>query len=762
MDCSSCAEHVKRALERVDGVSGVEVDVVSKSARVRYRPHTTDHAALVRAVEEAGYGVSKPVDGVLSLVVDGLDCSEEIRRIERALAERRGITRLRFNLLNHELQVEGSTTASEIIAVLQSIGLAARVNTGAARSAKERARSRGPYISTLLSGASLALGLTISAYAVSQTAAPFFALAMVSGGWFVVPRGYRALRAGLFDMNLLMTIAALGAALIGEWAEGASVMFLFAVAQLLESHSMERARLAIEALMELSPADATVRRGTREQTVPVGEVEIGEIIVIRPGSKIPLDGEVVRGRSAVNEAAITGESLPLEKSAGSTVYAGSLNEHGALDVRVTKHVTDTTLARIIHTVEEAQASRAPTQSLVDRFASVYTPTVIVLAALIAVLPPLAAGGQWSVWFYRALAMLVIACPCALVISTPVSIVSGLAGAARAGVLIKGGVHLENLGRLTAVLFDKTGTLTEGRPTVSDIVPLGERSEDDVLALAAGLEAGSEHPLARAIVDEARRRSIQPAAASDFRALVGSGARAVVAGRVHHIGNRRLTDEVTTLTPDAERRLTELEAEGKTATVLSDESGPLAIIAIADRVRAGARDAVAALRRQGVGRLLMLTGDNAATAHAVSREVGISEVHSKLLPDDKLRIVTALATESGRVAFVGDGVNDAPALAAATVGITLGAAGTDVALETADVALMTDDLSKLPRAVQAGRATLSIVKQNIAFAIAVKALFLVLAVLGYATLWMAVASDMGASLVVIGNALRALHAADRAA
>jgi Cd2+/Zn2+-exporting ATPase len=580
------------------------------------------------------------------------------------------------------------------------------------------------------------------------------ALAAVSGGWFIAPRGLRAARSGVLDMNFLMTLATVGAAGIGEWSEGASVMFLFAVAQLLETYSMDRARNAIKALMDLSPAEANVRRNGRESVVPVSEVSIGDIVIVRPGQKIPLDGVVETGTSSVNQAPITGESVPVDKSPGAEVFAGSINEHGVLDICVTKLVEDTTLARIIHAVEEAQATRAPSQGFVDKFSTIYTPAVVAFAVFLIVVLPLIGLGSWSTWFYRALAMLVIACPCALVISTPVSIVSGLAGAAKAGILIKGGVHLENAGGATVVAFDKTGTLTEGRPSLVDITPLAA-DRRDVLRLAAALEQGSEHPLARAILTAATEQHIKPPTVSAFRALVGRGVTGTVEDRPLHLGNERLMNELGVLSPDVRRALEAVEQAGHTAVVLATADKTLGVLAIGDRIRTEAPLALQALRRLGIRKMLMLTGDNEGTARAVATRLNIDEYRAGLLPDDKVEVVRGLESRGERVVFVGDGVNDAPALAAATVGIAMGAAGTDVALETADIALMADDLSKLPIALQASRKTLRIIKQNIGFSLINKAVFIVLAVGGWATLWMAVASDMGASLVVIANGLRAL-------
>jgi Cd2+/Zn2+-exporting ATPase len=538
--------------------------------------------------------------------------------------------------------------------------------------------------------------------------------------------------------------------------EAAATLFLFAVAELLESYSMDRARNAIKALMDLSPAEATVRRGGAELRVPVTDVAVGETVVVRPGEKLPVDGEVTGGRSSVNQAPITGESMPVDKEIGAEVFAGSLNGQGVLEIRSTKPASDTTLARIIHAVEEAQASRAPSQTFVDRFARVYTPLVVLAAVLIAVLPPLAGFGAWGTWVYRALAMLVVACPCALVISTPVTIVSGLAGAARAGILIKGGVHLEHAGAIDTVCFDKTGTLTEGRPAVTDVVALDGRSETEILQLAAGVERRSEHPLARAVIEHARAREITPLESTDFEALVGRGARARVGEHTTYVGNERLADELGVSLAQSAEVLERFEREGRTTVLVMTARKPLGVFAIADQVRPEAAAALRALHEAGIRRTIMLSGDNGGTARAVAAELGVDDYRAELLPEDKVRIVRELEARGNRVAFVGDGVNDAPALAAATVGVAMGAAGTDVALETADIALMADDLTKLAVAMRLSRRALQVIRQNVAFAIGIKAVFLVLAVSGWATLWMAVAADMGASLLVVLNGLRALR------
>ncbi|HEU4630542.1 MAG TPA: cation-translocating P-type ATPase [Gemmatimonadaceae bacterium] len=708
MDCASCAASIERALRKLEGVQDVRVDVVGGKVRVGYAVGTLARGDLASAVRHIGYAVE--------------DAEDRPAR-------------------------EPGTTAR------LARGQAAPVSFW---------RRRGRLVMAIASGAAVALGLGAKWAGLPRSVElVLLGVATVVGGWYVVPRGVRAALHRALDMNFLMSVAALGAWAIGEPEEAAATLFLFAVAELLESYAMDRARHAIRALMELSPAEATVRRDGAEVRVPTIEVQIGETVLVRPGEKLPVDGEVTDGRSSVNQAPITGESMPVDKGPGAEVFAGSLNGHGVLEIRSTKPASDTTLARIIHAVEEAQASRAPTQTFVDSFARVYTPAVVLVALLIAVAPPLLGFGDWSTWVYRALAVLVVACPCALVISTPVSLVSGLAGAARAGVLIKGGAHLEHAGAATVVCMDKTGTLTEGRPAVTDVVPLDGAAPDEILRLALGVERHSEHPLARAVLDEGAARGLAPPASSDFEALVGRGARARVGDAVIYLGNERLLREQGLAAAPVRAVLERLEAEGRTAVAVSVERAgrreAVGVLGLADRLRPNARRAVEAIRAAGVRHVVMLTGDNAGTARAVATAAGVDEVHAQLLPDDKVRVVRELEARGERVVFVGDGVNDAPALAAAHVGVAMAAAGTDVALETADVALMADDLEKLAFAMRLSHRTLGIVKQNVVVSLAIKAMFLVLAIGGWATLWMAVAADMGGSLLVVMNGLRARRA-----
>lgn len=590
-----------------------------------------------------------------------------------------------------------------------------------------------------------------------------FGVATLAGGVLVVPGAWASLRGLRLDMNVLMTVAVAGAWVIGEQSEGAAVVFLFALAELLESWSVSRARRAVAKLLELAPATALRLNDTgQSDEIPVAEVQIGDRILIRSGARLPLDGEVVTGNSAVNQAPVTGESIPVEKGPGDAAFAGTINGEGSLTVRVTRLSGDSTLSRIIRLVEEAEESQAPTQRFVDRFARIYTPAVFVLALATALFAPLALGRPWDEWIYRALALLVIACPCALVIATPVSIVSGLTALARRGVLVKGGEHLEALGKLRALAVDKTGTITAGQPRVREIISRSALTEGEILLRAGAIDAHSEHPIARAIVAEARARGLTWTEATDYQAVTGRGAKAVFEGHLHFVGNHRYTHELSLCTADLESALAAIESRGLSLSVVGHAPHDncageiLGILAIGDTLRPEVPAALAELRKLGVDPVVMLSGDNQRTADAIAKEAGLTEAHGDLLPEDKVTQIRRLLAAHGSVGMIGDGVNDAPALALATVGIAMGAIGSDTAIETADVALMKDDLGKLVEAIALGRRTLRIIQFNIGFAVLVKAVFLVLALTGHTSLWLAILADTGATLLVIANALRLLR------
>jgi Cd2+/Zn2+-exporting ATPase len=679
--------------------------------------------------------------------------------MEQSVAAIPGVTRAVLNFGAGKLTVEGTFDPKAVIReAAQHDGTVARLE-GTAMAPGREWRDRLPYHRMMAAGLLIVVGW-IGEYGNGHVLLGhgLFAAAIAIGGYGTIRQGLRALARLRFDMNGMMTGAVIGAALLGDWEEGAVVAFLYAVSNWLEGYTMDRARRSIHALMDLAPKEARVQRNGEEIVIPVEEVQVGDRLLIRPGEKLPMDGTVRAGISAVNQAPITGESVPVEKAPGDPVYAGTLNGHGALEVKVTRRVGDTTLARIIHLVEEAQAQRAPSQQFVERFARVYTPAVFGLALALMVVPPLFFAQPWEAWIYRGLALLIVSCPCALVISTPVTIVSAIANAARHGVLIKGGAFLEELGRLKAIALDKTGTLTKGTPEVMEVIPLDGQTADDLLALAAAVEVHSEHLLASAVVRAAKQRNLVLQEASGFTAIPGKGGRAVVDGRTIFVGSPRLFAEVARGRCDEEVTAA-LERQGKTVMLVGTARGPLGIVALADQLRPESRQAVAELRAAGIRHVALLTGDNRATAEAIAKAVGADTVRAEVLPGQKLEAVRALQAEFGSLAMVGDGVNDAPALAASSVGIAMGVAGSDVALETADVALMADDLSKLPLLMHLGRAAVRVIRQNIVFALAIKAMAIAAVFPGWLTLWLAVLGDMGASILVTLNGMRLLGLPD---
>ncbi len=713
--------------------------------------------------------------------INGLDCAEEVAILRRAVGPLvGGAEHLSFDILNGRMMVLESAAEvppEQIRAAVRRAGMTAVDYAPDAQAGPAPRRPRLQAMLTALSGLALLAGLALHVWLAGGLAQAIrlfaaggarevmplpeiiaYAAAIAFGGRHVVVKAWYAARALRPDMNLLMVIAVAGAVGIGEWFEAAAISFLFALSLLLESWSVERARSAIARLLDLAPPTARLKLDTgEEREVAAAEVPVGSRFIVRPGERIALDGRVVAGTSAVNQAPITGESVPVLKEPGGEVFAGTINGEGALEVISSRAAADTTLARIIRLIEEAHGRRARAEQWVERFARIYTPAVIAVAIAVLVIPPLAFGGAWDDWFYRALVLLVIACPCALVISTPVSIVSSLAAAARHGVLIKGGTYVEQPARLAAIAFDKTGTLTRGTPAVVAVVPLNGHSEAELLERAAALEARSTHPLAEAILEQAERVGVAPEAAAEVRVLPGKGVTGRFRDEEFWLGSHRYLLERGQETSEISARAQALERDGHSVVVIGNKAHVCGLIALSDTVRPGAREVIAALRALGIRHLIMLTGDNRATAEAIARTAGIDEVHAELLPEDKVAAVDRLVETYGTVAMVGDGVNDAPAMARASFGIAMGAMGSDAAIETADIALMTDDLSRLPWLVRHSRRTLAIIRQNISFALGVKAVFVILTFAGYATLWGAIAADVGASLLVVTNALRLLRA-----
>jgi Cd2+/Zn2+-exporting ATPase len=711
----------------------------------------------------------------------GMDCAEEVAVLKKELLPLVvDPERLQFDVLNRKMTVRRGTpqvSEIEVINAVKQTGMTAESwsDEASQRQSEHDHTGKSRTILTVLSGILGFGGLALHAWLAGSlwdalgsegmglnTPVPIPAILLyvagiVAGVWYVAPRAWHSVKRLTPDMNLLMFIAVCGAALIGEWFEAVTVSFLFSVSLLLESWSVGRARRAIAALMDLTPVKARIRnaQGTEEEVAP-DTVGVGQLFYVRPGEKIPLDGKIKSGASSVNQAPITGESVPVNKEPGDEVFAGTINGDGALEVACTKPASDTTLARIIHLVEEAQSNRAPSEQWVEKFARYYTPAVMIVALLVLALPPLLFDADWSNSLYRALVLLVIACPCALVISTPVTIVAALTAAARNGVLVKGGIFMEAPAHLKAIAMDKTGTLTEGKPSVNKIVPLSDHSVEELLVRAASLEAQTDHPLAQAIVAAAIERKLELIPVEQFQILQGKGAQGKLNGKLYWLGSHRYLEERNQETTEVHAQLQEMQGAGNSVVVVGNDSHVCGFITLVDIVRPAAKATLDELHKLGIQHVVMLTGDNEGTARAIANEVGIDEVHAELLPEDKVRRVGFLVEKYNKVAMIGDGVNDAPALGRASVGIAMGAAGSDAAIETADIALMADNLAKLPWLIEHSRRALRIIHQNIGCSLAVKAVFVVLTMAGFASLWAAITADMGASLVVIANGLRLLR------
>lgn len=583
----------------------------------------------------------------------------------------------------------------------------------------------------------------------------FFIIATLLGGKKNIRNGIPNLLKLNFNMDALMTIAVIGAVIIGYYEEAAVVAFLFGVSEALEVYTMDRARRSITSLMEITPKKANILRDKKEVEIAVEKVNIGDIMIVKPGEKLAMDGKVIRGLSSINQSAITGESIPIEKGIGDKVFAGTLNQTGYIEVEVTKLIQDTTISKIIEMVEDAQEQRAPSQAFVDKFAKYYTPVIMVFAAIIAVFPPLLFDGEWNTWIYNGLALLIVGCPCALVVSTPVAIVTSIGIAAKNGVLIKGGIHLENVSTLNAIAFDKTGTLTYGRPVITDIVSTTGIDENRLLSFAAGIEKLSEHPLATAIIKKAEEKDLKIAKVEHFKANLGKGINAEIDGEDYTIGSKRLFEELQINIADYYNMIEQFQEEGKTVILLAKQDKIIAIFAVADELRSKSDKVFQLLKKDGIKKTIMLTGDNKLVAKAISQKIGIDEYRADLLPEEKVKAVKELSSKYQKVGMVGDGINDSPALATATTGIAMGVAGVDVALETADIVLMSDDLSKLSFAIRLGKTTLTIIKQNIFLALSLKAIAVLLVFPGWLTLWIAILADMGATILVTLNALRLL-------
>ncbi len=808
MDCPSCAGKVENSVEKLDGIRSVDPQVTTGTLTVSYDGKQTSATAIADRVEKAGYTVENTDEVTLEFTVPEMDCPSCAGKIENALGRTGGVTTYETQPTTGTVIVTCDSSRvgeADIIGAIESAGYEV-TGTSSDDSVRQEATEERESIwtspralKTWISGGIVALGLLFEFFLTGQNiqlasllgtdlfvADALFLVAVASGGQEILRNGYYSARNLNLDIDFLMSVAILGALLaslaFGEalYFEAATLAFLFSVAELLERYSMDRARNSLRELMDLSPDEATVKRDDSTKTVPVTEVIVGDIVVVKPGEKIPMDGTVVDGESAVNQAPITGESVPVDKTSGDEVYAGTINEEGYLEVEVTSEAGDNTLSRIVEMVEDAQSNKTEREQFVERFSTYYTPVVVAFAILTTVASPYVLGTTWPTAVVYGLTLLVLACPCAFVISTPVSVVSGITSAAKNGVLIKGGNYLEAMGAVDVVAFDKTGTLTKGELTVTDVVPLNGNSEEDVLRCACGLEQRSEHPIGEAIVAEAGSVGVAEREIDDFESITGKGVRADLDGTPHFAGKPGLFEEldfdlshvhattdggVVTQTARKmcdrnncldllEETVPELQAEGKTVVLVGTEDELEGIIAVADEIRPEANRTVARLKQLGVSRAVMLTGDNERTARAIAEQVGVDEYQAELLPEEKVTAIEDLVDEYDGVAMVGDGINDAPALATATVGVAMGAAGTDTALETADIALMGDDLAKLPYLYELANDANGVIRQNIWSSLAVKAGLAVAVPFGYVPIWLAVlAGDAGMTTAVTGNAMR---------
>lgn len=769
MDCPTEESLIRKKLEGMKGVESLDFNLIQRKLTVRHRlpdPEPIISAVVALDMEPVIENAAKPLSrsSQAIFIIDNMDCPTEEALIRNKLSTMNGITELHFNLMQRKLTVTHTLGKSDAIKqALITIDMhAVPLVATAVQAQSDNApppNSQKKWWFLGFGGVAAILAEVIAWTGGTDKSWPVVALALFAiavSGTSTYKKGWIALKNLNLNINALMAIAVTGAVLIGQWPEAAMVMVLFTLAEMIEAMSLDRARNAIRGLMEMTPDKANVLQanGTWKE-LEAATITIGMIARVAPGERIPLDGELTKGQSAVNQAPITGESIPVAKAIGDKVFAGTINETGSFEYRITAVQTDSTLSRIIRAVEDAQGSRAPTQRFVDSFAKIYTPIVFVVALGIAVFPPLLFGLAWMPWIYKALVLLVIACPCALVVSTPVTVVSGLAAAAKAGILIKGGVYLEEGRKLKSLALDKTGTITQGKPVVTDIVSLsGEKSQ--AMRLAATLAGRSDHPVSAALSNHFKSQStLVLEDVTDFEAITGRGVKGRIGTQLYYLGNHRLVEELGICNGATEAALNKLEADGKTAVIISNDTTPLAVIAVADTVRESSRQAIVELHALGI-RTLMLTGDNDLTAKAIAKSVGIDDARGNLLPEDKLSVINEELSKYGTVGMVGDGINDAPALAKSSIGFAMGAAGTDTALETADVALMDDDLRKIPHFIRLSIKAAGILKQNIIIALSIKAVFLVLAFMGVATLWMAVFADMGASLIVVFNGLRLLR------
>jgi Cd2+/Zn2+-exporting ATPase len=745
-------------VKKLDGVESAEYNIATSQLRIAGKGPKVNRQTIIQVVEKLGHKVEaedKTKSAVLH--IEGMDCEDEVSLIEKKMKSLKGLESFQVDLMAEALRVKydpGLLSVQEIIKSVAETGMKARLEKV---KVKGKAWWRDLRILSLFTcGVFTAVAFVLEKIGIALPSTILYAIAVAVGGYYPARMGLAALRTLTLNIRTLMVSGAIGAIALGLWEEAAILVFIYSLGDVLEAYAVDRARGALRALMELMPKEAVIRRNGEELTLPVEEVQPGETIIIRPGEKIPLDGRVISGSSAVDEAPITGEPVPVVKEKEAEVFAGTVNQRGVLEVEVTKLSKDTTLALVIHSVEEAQAKKSSFQRFGEAFGRIYTPAMFALALGVMAIPVLFFGGTWSDWFYRGLVVLVVSCSCGIALSIPVAVVAAIGNAARNGILFKGGVHLEGAATIKAVAFDKTGTLTIGRPQVTDVVPVGIHDRNKILGLAASLESRSEHPLGEAIVRKAREEEIPFSAAEAFEALVGLGVKGKVNGQELFIGGMRLFLERNIPVVAIQPQISSLEEQGKTTILVGDEKEILGVIAIADRLRSETKEAIQKLKEIGIGQVVMLTGDNEGTAKAIAREAGVDTYFARLLPDDKVEKIKTLRSKNGRIAMVGDGINDAPAMAVADLGIAMGAAGTDIALETADIALMSDDLSKLPVAFSLSRRTVRNIRQNIIISLVIITFLVPAALAGWIGMVPGLLINEAGGLAVIVNGLRLLR------
>lgn len=790
LDCPDCAKDVEKAVSSIPGVQSAEINFGAQKLKVVYSVNETSVEQISKVLSKMGHTATAVSQNSESnktssstamitsiLKVSGLDCPDCAKDVQKAVSSIPGVQSAEINFSAQKLKVvhNHEVSVEKINNVLTKIGHSVTLikteaieNVKAAPAESEKNTKTTPSIAPwwkeprniLLSISAVITVLTLIAEWThiglpENWAKVLYGAAVIIGGIFPAKKGLSSLRRGRLTINTLLVVGTIGAIYLGLWEEAALLVVIFSLGEVLESYAVDKARGSIQALISLAPQEATVLRDGEELRIPVEQVKVGEIVLVKPGEKVPVDGVVVSGTSAIDQSSITGESIPVEKHVGDEVYASTLNGRGALEVRVTKLAEDSTLSKIVELVENAQMEKGDAQNFSERFGAIYTPLMFVLAILMAVVPPVFLGQPFNAWLYRALVVLVVSCSCSLVLSVPIAIVAGVGNAAKNGVLVKGGIHMETAGKVQVVAFDKTGTLTTGKPTVTDVVSLGNISDDKLLKIAGTLEVRSEHPLADAILKLISERGLEVETIDEFMSITGRGAKGVIDGETYYIGNPRLFEEIGVSIGENIKQIDSLQDEGKTIILVGSSKQILGMIAASDQPKENAGKAVSRLKELGIKKVVMLTGDNKATGEAIGRKIGVDEVRAELLPEDKISAIKKLQESNTTVAMVGDGVNDAPALAQADIGVSMGVAGTDVALETADIALMADDLDQLVYMVKISRKTLSVIKQNIVFSLAVVAFLVISALFGWMPLTTGLILNEGSALVIIANGVRLL-------